>query len=336
MKSLNRTLSLVLVLVMVFGLFGVASAATTFTDTSSVTYKEAVNVMTGIGVIAGMGDGTFQPTGDLTREQAAKIICYMTVGKTVADALKADVAPFTDVNANRWSAGYIAYCVKSGVLSGMGDGTFAPEANVTGYQFAKMLLVALGYDASKESFTGSSWSINVAKLAFKTALFAGNDAFDGNKAVSRQEACLYAFNTLTATEVEYKTAGTSITVGGTTIVTGGSTASAVTRTVGTKYTGGAEDATGTMQFCEDHFPKLTLVAASTDAFMRTANKWYYGTVQTADTLIGTYGAAANYKFVVADPVNYNTLAKIKTAVNTSLVIDAAGTFATKDYTIRAR
>ena len=51
MKSLNRTLSLVLVLVMVFGLFGVASAA--FTDTSASNYTQAINVMAGTGVING-------------------------------------------------------------------------------------------------------------------------------------------------------------------------------------------------------------------------------------------------------------------------------------------
>lgn len=103
MKSLNRTLSLVLVLVMVFGLFGVASAAS-YTDSSTVKYTEAVDVISGIGVINGTDGGKFDPKGILTREQAAKIVCYLTIGKTAADSLKATVAPFTDVAADRWSA----------------------------------------------------------------------------------------------------------------------------------------------------------------------------------------------------------------------------------------
>ena len=56
MKSLNRTLSLVLVLVMVFGLMGVASASSSsYTDSTTVgaAYAEAVDVLTGIGVVNG-------------------------------------------------------------------------------------------------------------------------------------------------------------------------------------------------------------------------------------------------------------------------------------------
>ena len=34
-----------------------------------------------------------------------------------------------------------------------------------GTQFAKMLLVALGYDAKIENLVGNSWAINTAKLA---------------------------------------------------------------------------------------------------------------------------------------------------------------------------
>ena len=84
MKSLNRTLSLVLVLVMVFGLFGVASAKTSFTDDTAIQYQTAVGVMTGIGAINGLTDGTFNPTGTITREDAAKLVCYTVLGATTA------------------------------------------------------------------------------------------------------------------------------------------------------------------------------------------------------------------------------------------------------------
>ncbi|PKM74382.1 MAG: hypothetical protein CVU91_00515 [Firmicutes bacterium HGW-Firmicutes-16] len=222
MKSLNRTLSLVLVLAMCLGMMGIASAATTFTDSETISYKEAVDVMGAIGVMNGLDTGKFDPTGNLTREQAAKIICYLTMSATAADKLTATVAPFTDVAADRWSAGSIAYCVQQGIIAGMGDGTFQPTANVTGYQFAKMLLVALGYDASIEVFVGASWSLNVAKRAFQAKLFDGNDAFVGTTALTREEAALYAKNTLLAETVSYATKGTNITTDGTTIAIGAS------------------------------------------------------------------------------------------------------------------
>ncbi len=72
MRTLNKTLALVLALVMVLGMFGVASAAD-FTDDETIQYKEAVGVMTGIEAINGMGDGTFQPKSTATRAQVAQI-----------------------------------------------------------------------------------------------------------------------------------------------------------------------------------------------------------------------------------------------------------------------
>lgn len=73
MKSLNRTLSLVLVLVMVLGLFGVASAAklSDFTDKDQITYTEAVDYLTAAGIVAGDTATTVNPKADFTREQAA-------------------------------------------------------------------------------------------------------------------------------------------------------------------------------------------------------------------------------------------------------------------------
>ncbi len=61
---------------------------------------------------------------------------------------------FSDVAADRWSAGYIGYCVQQGILAGTGNGKFDPEGELTGLAFAKMLLVALGYDPAIEQLCG--------------------------------------------------------------------------------------------------------------------------------------------------------------------------------------
>ena len=202
MKSLNRTLSLVLVLAMCLGLMGVASAAA-FTDKSSVQYGEAVDVMTGIGAINGYTDGSFKPAGTITREEAAKMITYAILGPTVASKLSVTATGFSDVAANRWSAPYIAYCVGKGIINGMGDGTFAPTANVTGYQIAKMMLCAAGY-GKKSEFTGSGWELNVAVEANRSKVFSGSKASDYSKAATREEAALYVFNAQTkAATVSY-------------------------------------------------------------------------------------------------------------------------------------
>ena len=125
---MKKFLSLVLALVMTMSLVTVGAGAKDFTDDSKINYKEAVNVMSAIGVIDGYTDGSFNPTNTLTRGAAAKIICNLILGPTTADALVADAAPYSDVPTSNVFAGYIAYCAKEGIISGYADGTFRPAA----------------------------------------------------------------------------------------------------------------------------------------------------------------------------------------------------------------
>lgn len=206
MRTLKKTLSLVLVVAMVLGLCVVGASAynkvedfTDDVDKIGDAYYEAVGVLTGIGIIDGMTETAFEPQGNYTREQAAKIIAYMQLGKEKADSLKCTVAPFEDVAASRWSAGYIAYCVEQGIIDGMTETTFEPTAKLTGFQWAKMLLCAVGFGVNGE-FTGSSWSVNTAKVAHTVDLFAGDLAGADHTALTREQAALYAFNVLTSVD----------------------------------------------------------------------------------------------------------------------------------------
>ena len=201
---MKKFLSLVLALVMTMSLVTVSAGAKDFTDNSKITYDEAVAVMSAAKVIDGYAEGDFRPTNTLTRGAAAKIICNLILGPTTASALVADAAPYKDVPTNSTFAGYIAYCQKEGIISGYADGTFKPGNTLTGYAFMKMLLGALGYDSAIEGYTGANWSIAVAKQAINAGLNNSlKGSFNGVKAVTREEACLYAFNTLKATMVEY-------------------------------------------------------------------------------------------------------------------------------------
>ena len=205
MRTLKKTLSLLLAVALVLSLTVVGASAAytgnkvdTLKDADEVgeAYSEAVGVMVGLGIIEGYEDATLRPTTNYTREQAAKIIAYMQLGPEKADSLRCTTAPFSDVNADRWSAGYIAYCVEKGIIDGMGDGTFQPEAKLTGYQWAKMLLCAVGYGANDE-YVGNSWSLNTAKDALDKGIFDGDLEGADHTPLQRQQAILYAFNALT-------------------------------------------------------------------------------------------------------------------------------------------
>ena len=189
---MKKFLSLVLALVMTMSLVTVSAGAKDFSDDDSITYQEAVDVISEIGVVDGYTGGDFKPTEVLTRGAAAKIICNLILGPTTAAALSADTAPFKDVPVTNTFAGYITYCSQQGIISGYADGTFRPTGTLSGNAFMKMLLGALGYDSSIEGYTGANWSINVAKQAIGIGLNKGLvDEFNGVDFVTREEAALY-------------------------------------------------------------------------------------------------------------------------------------------------
>ena len=119
---MKKFLSLVLALVMTMSLVTVSAGAKDFTDSSKINYSEAVDVMSAAKVIDGYAEGDFRPSATLTRGAAAKIICNLILGPTTASALVADAAPYKDVPTNHTFAGYIAYCPKAGIISGMAAG----------------------------------------------------------------------------------------------------------------------------------------------------------------------------------------------------------------------
>ena len=280
---MKKFLSLVLALVMTMSLVTVSAGAKDFTDSTKIQYNEAVDVMSAVKVIDGYAEGDFRPSTTLTRGAAAKIICNLILGPTTASALVADAAPYKDVPTNHTFAGYIAYCQKTGIISGYADGTFKPANSLTGYAFMKMLLGALGYKADQEGYTGANWSINVAKRALNIGLaddLVGD--FNGVKAVNREEACLYAFNTLKATMVEYDKNSTVI-VGNITI----KEQSDAKEMANTGKTDGNIDKDGKMQFAEKYFTDLKGVA-TTDEFSRPATMW-----KVKSEEIGTYTDTAD-------------------------------------------
>ena len=305
MKNLKKVLSLVLALAMAFSLMTVAFAAdaSDFTDYDEITYTEAVDVMTAAGVFNGYDDGSsFNPTGTLTREQAAKIITYMLVGQDQADRLTTTIAPYSDVSADRWSAGAIAYCTNEGIIAGTGSGTFEPTRAVTGLEFAKMLLVALGYDATIQSLEGSSWAINTATLALgEPALDTELEDLSLSDDLTREQAAQMAFNAMQADIVEYDSQ-TSIDIDGTTVNIGNTSAQAVTTTRdwGANINDDGADGTSsdpyTVQFAEQYCRDLVLSETDeTDAFGRPAVMWTYDGEE-----VGTYGDEADYTVILDD------------------------------------
>ena len=290
MRNLKRTLSLVLAAVMLVGMMVVvASAASSdFVDGNEITYAEAAEVMTALGVLEGTDKGAFDPTGILTREQAAAIICRMLLGDD-AENLTTNSTVFSDVAAGRWSAGYIGYCAQQNILAGTGNGTFNPEGELTGLAFAKMLLVALGYDPAIEQYVGNDWAVNVAADAVDAGIAVSGVIMAD--AMTREQAAQMAYQTLEADMVRYASRGTTIQQpDGSTIIVGNTAAEPVSKT-DSDYAGDSND--DTQQFCERYFADLKKVNGEDD-FARPASQW-----KLKNDIIGTYLAEADGTFTTA-------------------------------------
>ena len=278
---MKKFLSLVLALVMTMSLVTISAGAKDFTDDSKITYEEAVDVMSALKVIDGYADGSFNPQGSLTRGAAAKIICNLILGPTTAAALSADTAPYKDVPVNHTFAGYIAYCQRQGIISGYADGTFRPAATLTNYAFLKMLLGALGYNAEIEGYIGDNWSIAVAKQALAIGLTKGmKTELNGTDYATREQACLYALNTLQATMVDYSTTVTA-NVNGAQVTVGNSVAKELDWDIASKTDGNIKD-DDYVQFAEKYFTNLELEIGN-GIYGRPANTW-----KLKKSEIGTY------------------------------------------------
>ena len=319
---MKKFLSLVLALVMTMSLVTVSAGAKDFTDDSEITYKEAVDVISALGVVDGYSDGDFRPDDVLTRGAAAKIICNLILGPTTASALSAGTAPFKDVPVTNTFAGYITYCSQQGIISGYADGTFRPTGTLSGNAFMKMLLGALGYDSSIEGYTGPNWTVSVIKQAVGIGLDDGNDEFVGSKAVTRQEAALYAFNMLQATMVEYDQQNT-IVVGDITINTTSSRSDVENNGKSDKYI----NSDGKMQFAEKYFTDLRLDDSGEDDFARPSNVW---TLKSDE--IGTYAKDADATYTTKVEVGdiYKDLGLNKTVAKDDVSVYVDGV-SSKDH-----
>ena len=300
---MKKFLSLVLALIMTMSLVTISAGATEYrdlTDKDEIQYEEAVAVLNRIGVITGYEDGSFRPETELTRGAAAKIIVSLMIGPDAASALPNNASPYPDVPAGHTFAGVIGYCKTVGYISGYGDGTFKPANPLTGYAFAKMLLGAIGYKSNIEGFVDTGWTMNVARIGNVAGLFDRLN-FDGAKAVTRDEACQLALNTLKATMVDYGNANTVVSSSGEVLTVQGSKAQYVTsnnRDINANINRRVISATNnelTLEFGEEHFKDLRLehdrFDPAYDIYGHPSNEWSYKKVT-----IGTFPLKADFTF----------------------------------------
>ena len=201
MRNLKRVLSLALASAMLLGMMvmGAGAAdkkAADLTDMDKVKNKEAVSLLVDLGIIAGKDDGTYAPTETVDRATMAKLVYYVLEGDASADVYKGSAA-LKDVKGH-WAEGFINYSYSLGIIAGDGTGNFLPAVKVSTVGAAKMMLVALGYDAADRGYVNDpQWSVNIMKDANANGLLKGISQ-KANDELTRDNAALMIFNTLFA------------------------------------------------------------------------------------------------------------------------------------------
>lgn len=145
MKNFKRVISAVIALALSASTL-VAVSASKFTDVDSTnSYAEAIESLAALDIVSGYEDGSFNPDGDITRAEAARMIVSALNMNADAAASSGDTQ-FADVNEKTsWAKGFVNVGVAQGYIHGMGDGTFAPQDKVTFAQMCVMLTTITGY-----------------------------------------------------------------------------------------------------------------------------------------------------------------------------------------------
>jgi len=207
MKKTTRILSLFITLAMIISMAVPMTVSAAFTDVDvNHNYYEAINNLSAEGIINGMGDGTFKPGDPVTRAQFTKIICYaLSVGElSYSDAEK---SIFTDVAPEHWAANNIVTAYRQGIINGMGDGTFAPEANVNYEQAVKMVVCALGYTEQSANSLGG-YPYGYLSIANSKKIIAGITDCKIGEAMNRGAVAKLIDNMLNAEQVDDSGLGT--------------------------------------------------------------------------------------------------------------------------------
>ena len=106
-----------------------------FTDvTEEDWFHDVVLELAASGVVNGMTETTFEPQGTLTRAEFATMLYRVSYAPVVTGE-----STYSDVKTGDWYYDAVIWATEAGVVNGMGDGTFAPNDNITRQEMATML-----------------------------------------------------------------------------------------------------------------------------------------------------------------------------------------------------
>lgn len=154
-----------------------------FTDLSGHWAAEAITYVYGNGLMNGTSDTTFAPDEPLNRAMLVAIL-YRLSGEPAATG---EGKTFMDVAPDTWYTSAVAWASANGIVSGVGDGKFAPMLAITREELATMFYRYAKYSKLDTSAKGdlskfadgdqiAAWASDAMAWAVGTGLISGKNA----------------------------------------------------------------------------------------------------------------------------------------------------------------
>jgi hypothetical protein len=160
-----------------------------FSDVSTPWAKDSIEVLAARNIMNGIAGDQFAPQANISRAEVAAMIV-----RALGVETKAATGSFTDVSASKWYAAEVEAAAKAGIVGGIGDNKFAPEAEITREQIATMIYKALEYKQGKTTliptvkFNDGSIVSDYAKNAVAVVAHRGIVKGSDNKFMPKQNA----------------------------------------------------------------------------------------------------------------------------------------------------
>ena len=162
---------------------------TSFADVSGHWAEEAVSAVVEKGLFNGTSEDTFSPDVSMNRGM------FVTVLGRFAEGMGFEVSgtpAFEDVPADAYYARYVAWGAENGIVNGVSETSFAPDANVTREQMCALFVRFLDFIKYHIPETGdltfvdadsiSDWAVEPVKTAVTLGLIQGKPAADDGTA----------------------------------------------------------------------------------------------------------------------------------------------------------
>ena len=193
-QLMKRVLSVLLVVCLLCSALPSAFAAEGggFTDVSKDHWAyDAITEAVAAGYFKGVSDTAFDPEGTLTRAMLVTVLARAAGAETDDNASTG----FSDVAAGTWYTGAVAWAAENGVVTGDGDGTFAPNRPTSTGEMLKLVLLSTGHKEQKPST--AHWASGYATYAYSMGFAAQNYSdYQLDNGISRLDVARFAAKAL--------------------------------------------------------------------------------------------------------------------------------------------